>query len=73
VVGKVFKPNRLKVLALNKTLNEYFMLVKWYLSFNSNTALIWAARDKAVEILRGFEENRKEDSVFLERGLDVED
>jgi hypothetical protein len=35
VVGKVFKPNRLKVLALNKTLNEYFRLVEWYLSFNS--------------------------------------
>jgi hypothetical protein len=35
VVGKVFKPNRLKVLALNKTLDEYFRLVEWYLSFNS--------------------------------------
>jgi ABC-type xylose transport system substrate-binding protein len=35
VVGKVFKPNKLKVLALNKTLNEYFRLVEWYLSFNS--------------------------------------
>jgi len=23
VVGKVFKPNRMKVLALNRTLNEY--------------------------------------------------
>jgi len=35
VVGKVFKPNRLKVLALNKTLGEYFRLVEWYLNFNS--------------------------------------
>jgi hypothetical protein len=35
VVGKVFKPNRLKVLALNKALNEYFRLVEWYLGFSS--------------------------------------
>jgi IS605 OrfB family transposase len=84
VVGKVFKPNKRKVQALNKTLDEYFRLVKWYLSFNStsktflhencyekakelfnlNTALIQTARDKAVEILKSFEENRKEDSVL---------
>ena len=84
VVGKVFKPNKRKVLALNKTLDEYFRLVKWYLSFNStsktflhencyekakelfnlNTALIQTARDKAVEILKSFEENRKEGSVL---------
>ena len=84
VVGKFFKPNKRKVLALNKTLDEYFRLVKWYLSFNStsktflhencyekakelfnlNTALIQTARDKAVEILKSFEENRKEDSVL---------
>jgi len=37
VVGKVFKPNKRKVLALNKTLDEYFRLVKWYLSFNSTS------------------------------------
>lgn len=37
VVGKVFKPNRLKVLALNKCLNEYLRLVKWYLNFNSTS------------------------------------
>jgi len=37
VIGKVFKPNRLKVLALNRTLEEYFSLVKWYLSFNSTS------------------------------------
>ena len=37
VVGKVFKPNRLKVLALNRTLSEYFRLVKWYLGFNSKS------------------------------------
>jgi IS605 OrfB family transposase len=84
VVGKVFKPNRLKVLALNKALNEYFRLVEWYLGFNSrlksflhgecyekakelfklNTALIRTARDKAVEILKSFEENRGEESVL---------
>jgi protein involved in polysaccharide export with SLBB domain len=29
VVGKVFKPSRLNVSALNRTLNEYFRLVKW--------------------------------------------
>jgi len=84
VVGKVFKPNRLKVLDLNKALYEYFRLVKWYLRFNSkskiilhencyekakelfslNTALIQTARDKAVEILKSFEKNRKENSTL---------
>ncbi|MCQ5362568.1 MAG: transposase [Candidatus Methanomethylicia archaeon] len=84
VVGRVFQPNRLKVLALNRVLSEYFGLVKWYLSFNStsksvlhengykrakelfnlNTALIQTARDKAVEILKGFEETRKENSTL---------
>jgi hypothetical protein len=28
VVGKVFRPNKSKILALNKTLTEYFKLVK---------------------------------------------
>jgi len=37
VVGKVFKPNKSKVLALNRTLSEYFRLVRWYLSFNSKS------------------------------------
>jgi len=79
VVGKVFRQNRSKVLALNKTLSEYFKLVKLYLScnsaskkflhekcyedakrlFNLNTALIQTARDKAVEILKSFEEKKK--------------
>jgi hypothetical protein len=36
-IGKVFKPNRSKVLVLNRTLNEYFRLVKWYLTFNSKS------------------------------------
>lgn len=83
-VGKVFKPNPNKVLASNKTLNEYFRLVKWYLGFNSksrhflhengygtvktlfnlNTALIQTGRDKIVEILNSFEDNKREDSVF---------
>jgi len=84
VVGKVFKPNPRKVLALNRTLSEYFKLVKWHLCFNSdsktflhkngyerakrlynlNTALIQTARDKAVEILKSFEENRNENSIL---------
>jgi hypothetical protein len=37
VVGKVFKLNKRKVLALNRTLGEYFRLVKWYLSLNSTS------------------------------------
>ncbi|MBS7611886.1 hypothetical protein KEJ27_06735 [Candidatus Bathyarchaeota archaeon] len=77
IIGKVFKPNKLKVLSLNRALNEYFRLVNWYLSFNSNskkflhensyedakrlfnlnTALIQTARDKAVEVLKSFEED----------------
>jgi IS605 OrfB family transposase len=91
VVGKVFKPNKRKVLALNKTLDEYFRLVKWYLSFNFtsktflhkncyekakelfnlNTALIQTARDRAVEILKSFEETRKEDSVLRLRRISI--
>jgi len=88
VVGKVFRPNRSKILALNKTLGEYLKIVKWYLGcnskskkflhekcyekakelFNLNTALIQTARDKAVEILKSFEEKRKESSILkLER------
>ncbi|WP_052353334.1 hypothetical protein [Methermicoccus shengliensis] len=35
VIGKVFKPNKQKVLALNKCLEEYLKLVNWYLGFNS--------------------------------------
>jgi len=84
VIGKVFKPNRGKVLALNRAFEAYFGLLKWYLRFNTksksslhkncyekakecfslNTALIQTARDKAVEILKSFEKNRKEDSVL---------
>jgi len=37
VIGKVFKANRQKILSLNKTLNEYFKLVGWYLNFNSKS------------------------------------
>jgi len=32
--------------------------------FSLNTALIQTARDKAIEILKGFEEARKDDSVL---------
>jgi IS605 OrfB family transposase len=87
VVGKVFRPNKKKVLALNKCLEEYFRLVNWYLNFNStsktflhknsyesakklfnlNTALIQTARDKAVEIVKSFNEKKKEGKVKTER------
>ena len=87
VVGKVFRPNKKKVLALNRCLEEYFNLVNWYLSFNStsktflhkngyekakqlfnlNTALIQTARDKAVEIVKSFNEKKKEGKVKTER------
>ena len=90
-IGKVFKANRLKILALNRTLSEYFELVKWYLGFNSksksflhengyekakeffnlNTALIQTARDKAVEILKSFEENKKDDSILTLKGISI--
>jgi len=73
-----------EVLALNRTLNKYFRLVKWHTGFNSksksflhencywkakglfnlNTTLNQTARDKAVEILKRSEENRREDSVL---------
>jgi putative transposase len=91
VVGKVFRPNKSKVLALNKTLGEYLKLVKWYLGcnskskkflhekcyekakelFNLNTALIQTARDKAVEILKSFEENRKESSILKLKRISI--
>jgi len=91
VVGKVFKPNSKKVLALNRTLSEYFTLVKWYLCFNSdsksflhengyerakrlfnlNTALVQTARDKAVEILKSFEENRNENSTLRLKRISI--
>jgi hypothetical protein len=91
VIGKVFKPNRLKVLALNRTLGKYFRLVRWYIGFNSksksflhengyvkakklfnfNTALIQTARDKAIEILKGFERNKKCDSVLRLKRISI--
>ena len=37
VVGKVFRPNKKKVLALNRCLEEYFKLVKLHLSLNSTS------------------------------------
>jgi len=91
VVGKVFKPNRRKVLALNRCLSYYLQLVKWYLRFNStskkflhengyervkrlfnlNTALIQTARDKAVEALKSFEKNRKDDSILRLKRISI--
>lgn len=91
VVGKVFKPNERKVLALNRTLSKYFGLVKWYLNFNSksktflhkngyerakelfnlNTSLIQTARDKAIEILKSFEETKKEDSILSLKRISI--
>ncbi len=87
VVGKVFKANKRKILALNRSLEEYLELVNRYLSFNStsktflhrkghekakqlfnlNTALIQTARDKAVEILRSFNEKKKEGKAKSEK------
>lgn len=87
VVGKVFKANKGKILALNRCLEEYFRAVKYFLSFNStsktflhrngyekakqmfnlNTALIQTARDKAVEILKSFNERKKEGKVKREK------
>ena len=84
VVGKVWKANAGKILALNECLEEYFGAVKFFLSFAStsktylhrngyeearrlfdlNTALIQTARDKAVEVLKSFEKNKKDDSVL---------
>jgi len=37
VVGKVFKPNDQKVLALNRCLSEYHRLVRYYLKVNSTS------------------------------------
>jgi putative transposase len=91
VVGKVFRPNRQKVLTLNRTLNEYFRLVNWYLTFNSksvnflhknyyekakvffnlNSALIQTARDKAIEILKSFEKNRKGNSILRLKKISI--
>jgi len=91
VVGKVFRPNPRKVLALNRTLGEYFRLVKWYLGFDSdsktflhengyekakrlfdiNTALIQTARDKAVEILKSFEGNKREYSTLRLKRISI--
>jgi len=51
VVGKVFKPNKGKILALNRALEVYFRLLKWYLRFNtkSKIALHKNSYEKAKE------------------------
>jgi len=49
VVGKVFRPNEQKVLALNRTLNEYFRLVKWYLNSTSENFLHKNTYERAKE------------------------
>jgi len=51
VVGKVFRANRLKVLALNRALGEYFKLIKWYLGFNSKSKVF--CMKTAMKKLRG--------------------
>ncbi|MBD3196719.1 MAG: hypothetical protein GF317_16805 [Candidatus Lokiarchaeota archaeon] len=33
VIGKVFNPNKGKVLSLNRNLDQYIECVRWYLSF----------------------------------------
>jgi len=57
VVGKVFRPNKSKILALNKTLSEYFKLVKWYLSYTSTSTLVRGA----VHPFWSSEKNNEED------------
>lgn len=52
-VGKVFKPNRRKALALNRCLDEYPELVKWHLSFTS-TSKAWLHREKYGEARKRF-------------------
>ncbi|MDI6905621.1 MAG: transposase [Candidatus Bathyarchaeia archaeon] len=90
VVGKVFKPNAQKILALNRCLLEFMRAVRFYVKlkdtsrrhnqssyeeakamFRLPTALIQNARDKAGEILKSFEENRKEDSVLVLKRISV--
>ena len=90
IVGKVFKPNERKVLALNRCLPRFMRAVKFYIKledtsrrhnkvfyeeakakFNLPTALVQNARDKAGEILKSFEENRKEDSVLVLKRVSI--
>jgi len=90
VVGKVFKPNEQKVLALNQCLSEFMRAVKFYshlkdtsrqhnkvfyeeakARFRLPTALVQNARDKAGEVLKSFEENRKEDSVLVLKRVSI--
>ena len=42
VVGRVWKPNKSKVLALNECLDEYFKTVKFFLRFNSVSKTFFA-------------------------------
>ncbi len=51
VIGKVFKPNKGKILALNRAFEAYFGLLKWYLRFNtkSKIALHKNSYEKAKE------------------------
>jgi len=39
VVGKVFRPNWMKFLALNRTLSKYLILFKWYNEINEPNEL----------------------------------
>lgn len=54
VVGKVFRPNKNKVLALNKCLGEYFKIVNWYLSLNSTSKIFLHRKtyEKAKELFK---------------------
>ncbi|MEM4038157.1 MAG: transposase [Nitrososphaerota archaeon] len=83
VIGRVPEGvDKLTVLRLNRCLEEYFNVVKFFLSFNNTslkelhkmayrdakirfslpTALIETAMKKAVEILKSFKKNGREDS-----------
>jgi len=37
IIGKVLRPNKWKILALNRCQERYFKLVRWYLSFSSTS------------------------------------
>lgn len=68
MVGKVWNADEGKILALNKCLNECFRVVKFFLSFNST--LIQTVRDKAVGVLKSFNEWRKNGRANVRRNLE---
>ncbi|MEM0079094.1 MAG: hypothetical protein QXL40_02305 [Nitrososphaerota archaeon] len=93
VIGRVpERVDKLTVLRLNRCLEKYFNVVKFFLSFNNTslkelhgmayreatirfsslpTALIETAMKKAVEILRVFQESRREDGKLKLKRISV--